>query len=207
MFLVLLFASKIDAARISASSAGFADSTAGFWRIEYSGDQSDHAAIASVTLRMPGPGFFDFDGFGNYAGQTAPIFDDVSSFGLNAAEVSFEFSGVHPSEITLQFAPGSFTQGDRVHFTADIDGLGSNLGGALGAYEGLEMSVVLTDGRAGSARFTTDTSVSSGASLEISPAAIPEPGTFPLVCAAVVALYASCSFRQWWVRVWKANSS
>ena len=187
---ILLITASLNAAHISAFAAGFADTTPGFWGVEYLVGPPDDAAIASVTLRMPTPGLFDFDGGAGPGGPTAPSFDAASSVGLTAMDVSFLFSGVHPSEVTLQFAPGSFVQGDRVQFGADIDGLGSKLGGALGAYGGVQISVVLEDGRTGTANFTTDTSVNSGAIVQISPTAVPEPHSLALVGAGLLALYA-----------------
>lgn len=171
----MTFAAGLDAAAISSFAAGFADSTAGFWGIEFvAGAAGDR--IASATLRMPGPGFFDLDGVGNYANQTAPIFDAVSSSGLTAGDVFFTFSGVHPTVINIAFAAGAFAPGDRLQFAADIDGLGSKLGGAVGAYGGTQLTITLEDGRLGSANLTTDTSVASRANLQID--AVPEPGTF-----------------------------
>src|SRR5207248_2946347 len=91
----LLFAADLQGAIISGFAAGFANQTPGFWGIEFqSGAPGER--IASVALKMPGPGFFDFDGVDNYQNQTAPIFDAGSSFGLSAGQVFFSFTGEHP---------------------------------------------------------------------------------------------------------------
>src|SRR5438105_2857831 len=122
--LAFVISPHVNAATISSFSGGFANSTPGFWGIEFqSGDAGDR--LASATFQMPGPGFFDLDGVGNYQNQTAPIFDPVSSVGLTTGDVSFSFIGGNPTTLNLLFAPGAFAPGDRLQFAADIDGLGS----------------------------------------------------------------------------------
>ena len=96
---------------------------------------------------------------------------------------------MHPTSLTLAFAPGAFSPGDRIQFAADVDGLESELGGAVGAYGGVEIAVMLADGRTRSAHLTTDTSVRSAGTLVIPSAAIPEPGTFTLLAARILALH------------------
>ena len=137
---------------------------------------------------MPGPGFFDFDGVDNYQNQTAPIFDSGSSLGLSAGQVFFSFTGEHPKVLRIRFAPDAFAPGDRLQFAADIDGLGSKVGGALGGYGGVQMTVALSDRRTGVANFRTDTEVASRVTLDIATSAVPETGsTFCLLlCGGLI---------------------
>ncbi len=186
------FASNLNAATISSFAAGFSNETPGFWGIAFLPGAPDDR-IASVTLHMPGPGFFDFDGVGNYANQTASIFDAGSSSGLSPDEVSFSFTGMHPRALAIRFAPAAFAPGDRLQFAADIDGLGSKLGGALGAYGGTQITVTLGDGRTGAAHLSTDTSVASRTTLEIASTSVPEPATLSSLIAGGVAL---CAMRR-----------
>lgn len=192
---ILALFTDLRGAAISASSAGFADTTPGFWAIHFLTGAADER-IASVTLTMPGTGFFDLDGEDNFEGQTAPVFHTAGSTGLQPAEVSFVFSGVHPPMLRLDFLPDSFAPGDRLEFAADVDGLGSHLGGALGAFEGLLIAVTLEDARTGYANFVTDTSVRSFADVEIAQTPVPEPGAASLICAGVAALLAAGIVRR-----------
>src|SRR5205085_2669847 len=123
---------------------------------------------------------------GNYLNQTAPIFDPASSLGLTSGDVSFSFIGGTPTTLDLQFASGAFAPGDRLQFAADIDGLGSKLGGALGAFGGLQITLRLADGRTVAANFVTETSVLSRVTATIAPNAVPEPGTSYLVLCGVL---------------------
>ena len=183
----LLFAADLHGTTISGFAAGFANDTPGFWGIEFqSGAPAER--ITSVVLKMPGPGFFDFDGVDNYQNQTAPIFDPASSLGLSAGQVVFSFTGEHPTVLRIRFAPDAFAPGDRLQFAADIDGLGSKVGGALGGYGGVQMTVALSDRRTGVANFRTDTEVASRVTLDIAPSAVPETGStfWLLLCGAMV---------------------
>ena len=109
----LLFAADLQGTTISGFAAGFANQTPGFWGIEFqSGAPAER--IASVVLKMPGPGFFDFDGVDNYQNQTAPIFDPASSLGLSGGQVFFSFTGEHPKVLRIRFAPDAFAPGDRL---------------------------------------------------------------------------------------------
>jgi hypothetical protein len=190
----LLFVADLQGATISGFAAGFANQTPGFWGIEFqSGAPGER--IASVVLKMPGPGFFDFDGVDNYQNQTAPIFDAGSSFGLSAGQVFFSFTGEHPKVLRIRFAPDAFAPGDRLQFAADIDGLGSKVGGALGGYGGVQMNIGLSDGRTGVANFRTDTEVASRATVDIGPSVVPETGStiWPLLCAGLIL----CALDTW----------
>src|SRR4051812_10959809 len=106
-----LTAPHSHAATIYSFAGGFASSTAGFWGIEFrAGGAGDR--ISSIRMQIPDPGFFDFDGSGNYGNQTAPIFDATSSLGLTASDVLFSFVGVNPQILNIQFASGAFAAGD-----------------------------------------------------------------------------------------------
>ena len=190
ILILLLFAADLQGATISGFAAGFANQTPGFWGIEFqSGAPAER--ITSVMLKMPGPGFFDFDGVDNYQNQTAPIFDPASSLGLSAGQVFFSFTGEHPKVLRIRFAPDAFAPGDRLQFAADIDGLGSKVGGALGGYGGVQMTVALSDRRTGVANFRTDTEVASRTTVDIAPSAVPEAGsTFWLLLCGVLILCA-----------------
>ena len=190
ILILLLFAADLQGATISGFAAGFANQTPGFWGIEFqSGAPAER--ITSVMLKMPGPGFFDFDGVDNYQNQTAPIFDPASSLGLSAGQVFFSFTGEHPKVLRIRFAPDAFAPGDRLQFAADIDGLGSKVGGALGGYGGVQMTVALSDRRTGVANFRTDTEVASRTTVDIAPPAVPEAGsTFWLLLCGVLILCA-----------------
>jgi len=187
ILILLLFAADLQGATISGFAAGFANDTPGFWGIEFqSGAPTER--IASVVLKMPGPGFFDFDGVDTYQNQTAPIFDSGSSLGLSAGQVFFSFTGEHPKVLRIRFAPDAFAPGDRLQFAADIDGLGSKVGGALGGYGGVQMTVALSDRRTGVANFRTDTEVASRVTVDIATSAVPETGsTFCLLlCGGLI---------------------
>ena len=191
--LLLSFTVSLHAAVIHGFAAGFANSTPGFWGIEFR-NGSAAERVQSVSLSMPGPGYFDLDGVGNYMNQTAPIFDPVSSLGLSAGDVTFSFTGSNPISLDLHFATGAFAAEDRIQFAADIDGLGSKLGGALGAYGGVQFVVRLDDSRMGIANFSTKTSVLSESNVDIGLVVVPESRMIlPLVTAALILRVAACT--------------
>jgi hypothetical protein len=182
MFLAL----NASGAVIRGSATGIADITPDFWSIEYlsgTGTQS----VAQVELTLPGPGFFDFDGTGNYNNHTSPIFSSTST-GLAASDVTFTFAGVHPSSLFIDFAPGSFQAGDELRFAAGLDGLGSQLGGAVGAYGGTQLRVTFDDGSSGSALLVTNTSVNSTGFLDTADTPVPEPSTGLLAIGIACAM-------------------
>lgn len=181
------FVADLQAASIRSFAAGFANQTPGFWGVEFQSGAPEERII-SIELVMPGGGFFDFDGVGNFQNQTAPIFDADSSSGLSAGQVSFSFVGPNPKILDIAFASDAFAPGDRLQFAADIDGLGSKLGGALGGFQGVQITVTLSDGRTGVANFRTDTSVASTSTVEIASTAVPETGStfWPLLCGGLI---------------------
>jgi hypothetical protein len=101
---------------------------------------------------------------------------------LAPPDITFRFAGLHPTVLTVDFAPGTFGVGDSFRFGADIDDLGSKLGGVFGA--GATFSVTLGSGASGTVPFHTVTSVASTATVtDADFAPVPEPGTFLLVLA------------------------
>lgn len=96
----------------------------------------------------------------------------------------------------MAFAPDAFAPGDRLQFAADIDGLGSKLGGTLGAFQGVQITVTLSDGRTGVANFRTDTSVASNATVHIAPSVVPETGSTLtlLLCGGLIVC--ACHFAR-----------
>lgn len=179
--MTLLMAADLHAASLSAFAEGFSDTTPGFWGVEFLPGDSD-ARVQSITLELPSPAFFDF--------ETSPILDVGTTSGLAAGDVSFSFSGADPVTLGIAFLPGAFAPGDRLQFAASIDGLGSQLGGALGAFGGVRITVRLADGRTGSSNFVTETSIRSGAEVDIAGTAIPEPNAFSLLVAGGLVLCA-----------------
>ncbi len=194
MLFFLPFAGDLQAITIESFAIGFANETPGFWGVGFQYGAPEER-IASVVLEMPGEGFFDFDGVGNYQNQTAPIFDAGSSSDLNAAQVFFLFASPNPKILEMAFAPDAFAPGDRLQFAADIDGLGSKLGGTLGAFQGVQITVTLSDGRTGVANFRTDTSVASNATVHIAPSVVPETGSTLtlLLCGGLIVCACHCA--------------
>jgi hypothetical protein len=165
---------------VQAEALGIAGSTDDFHRLNFSSGTAG-TFIQSVTYELPF-GFYDFDGVGNYANQTAPILHASTLVGLAPADVSFNFSGQHPTSITVNFVAGAFAPGDSLRFAADLDGAISDVGGGFGGGDGTLITVTTYNGQGGSARFVTDTSVRSFATVNVD---VPEPGA-----AALLALVA-----------------
>lgn len=182
LLIFLCLSGAVVAATVQGSAGGFADSTPGFWEIGFlSGNPGE--SISTVTLQMPGPGYFDLDGVDNYANQVVPVVNMAGISGVTASDVAFSFVGMQPTQLDIIFAPGSFAVGDRLQFAASIDGMGSELGGAVGAFGGTTMTVTLFDGRTGSGQIVTNTSLTSVGTVQIPDSQIPEPGTFSFILA------------------------
>jgi hypothetical protein len=165
---------------IFARTAGIALETPDFYSVAFtSGDPA--AWISSVTLVLP-MGFFDFDGDTSFMNVTAPVLHLPSLQGLLSSDISFRFSGVHPTSLTVAFAPEAFRVGDSLRFAADVDDWGSKLGGVFGA--GATFSATLGSGLSSSASFRTDTSVSSTATVTV----LPEPSPLLLLSSVLAAL-------------------
>jgi hypothetical protein len=176
-----------SAAIVNVRTAGFADSTPDYYQVAFQSGVPG-ASIASVTFTLPS-GFFDFDGDTNFANATAPVLNLPSLSGLSAADITFRFAGAQPTSLTADFAPGSFGIGDSFGFAADVDALGSKLGGVFGA--GATFSASLASGSSGSAPFRTNTSVESLVTLTLADSAdIPEPGSWVLLACGTIGLAA-----------------
>lgn len=184
---VLVWAGNVPstkAATIFASTTGNALETPDFYGVAFlSGDPG--ASISSVTFTLPF-GFFDFDGETSFMNATAPILNLPSLSGLAPEDITFSFTGVNPTSLTANFTPGSFGVGDSFRFAADVDELGSKLGGVFGA--GATFSATLGSGLSDSAPFSTNTSVASSVTLTIIPEPIPEPSTLVLLLGGVAGL-------------------
>ena len=74
--------------------------------------------IQSVTFELSADGdaYFDLDGNGNFGNTTSPVLGTLT--GLLAGDISFVFldpvggDPLHPAQLRLDFAPGSFGVGD-----------------------------------------------------------------------------------------------
>ncbi len=172
--------SSARAATIVARTAGFADSTPDFYHVDFlAGDPG--SSIGSVIFTLPS-GFFDLDGETNFMNATAPVVHSPSLSGLTSADITFSFAGTHPGSLTVNFAPGTCGVGDSFRFAADVDDLGSKLGGVFGA--GATFAATLSSGLSASAPFRTNTSVDSSATLTI----VPEPGMSVLLISGLAGL-------------------
>jgi len=163
---------QADFGEISASTIGIANITPDYYGVAFTAGEPG-ATISSVTFALPF-GFFNFDGATSFMNATAPVLDLPSLSGLSAGDISFSFIGNQPPSLTVNFAPGSFGIGDSFHFGADVEGLGSKIGGVFGGV-GATFSATLGSGLSGTAPFRTDTSVASFATLTV-----PEPSSFVL---------------------------
>lgn len=181
--LVLMSTVRAQTQTILATTTGNALETPDFYRVAFlAGDPE--AWIASVTFTLPS-GFFDFDGETSYLNATAPVLYPPSLSGLVPGDITFYFDGVHPTSLTVRFTSGAFRVGDTLGFAADVDDLGSKLGGVFGA--GATFSATLGSGAFGSAPFRTNTSVASSATVTIEDSfAIPETGTLALLALGMV---------------------
>lgn len=182
-----------NAAIITADALGNAGFSPDFHGVQYVSG-APGVSIDSISYQLPF-GFFDFDGIDNFANQTAPILHLPSLVGIVASDIHFAFIGDHPTTLTVNFTSGSFSPGDSFRFAADLDGMGSDLGGVIGAGGGTLISVLLSNGQSGSAHFSTDTSVASLATVNIPDSNVPEPSTFMLIaCACCTALFIRRAF-------------
>ena len=103
-------APALGAAVVHGDATGNAGTSADFHGVQFtSGGPGDF--ISSIRYELP-VGFFDFDGVDNFNNQTAPILFAPSLVGLNPSDITFAFTGTHPTTLTANFAPGSFAPGD-----------------------------------------------------------------------------------------------
>jgi PEP-CTERM motif len=172
-------AGRADAAVITADTTG-ADNftTADFYGVSF---DSGAGFIQSVTydLTVDSDAFFDFDGSTSFADAVAPVLGTL--VGLSAGDISFSFTGVHPTSLTINFAAGSFSAGDSLRFAADTDFLFSDPApGTVFGAAGVPFSVVLEGGAAGSDVFEV-ARAGSIAVVQIGETATPEPASLALM--------------------------
>jgi hypothetical protein len=179
------------AGTVQAEALGIAGFTEDFHRLNFTSGTAG-TFIKSITYQLPF-GFYDFDAVDNFANQTAPILHAPSLVGLAPADVSFSFSGQHPTSLTVNFVAGAFAPGDALRFAADLDGAISDVGGGFGGGDGTLITVTTYNGQGGSAHFATDTSVRSFATVNVD---VPEPGASSVVLAAVAVAWARRGSRR-----------
>ena len=173
------FAGNAEAAVIEFDTNGFNTFiTEEFYGVEFV--EGPNKYISSISFDLSGTGtFFDFNDpvSGSFQGEDEPVLDSL--VGLTAADITFNFLNpvggdpLHPEILEFVFAPGSFEAGDSFRFGADTDGLIIN-GGAFGA-NAIPVSVVLSDGKTGSAAFTQLNPTQSVAIVDIPHESVPEP--------------------------------
>lgn len=139
--------------------------------------------IESVSYDLSGTTntFFDFNDpvSGSFQGADEPVFDSL--VGLTLADITFNFLSpvagdpLHPAVLEFVFTPGSFGAGDSFRFAADTDGA-LITGGSFGT-GAVPVSVMLEDGKIGSAVFSSVSLTESIATVDIPHDAVPEPLT------------------------------
>lgn len=177
------FAGNAEAAVIEFDTNGLNTfTTPSFYGVEFV--EGSNKYISSVSYDLSGTSaFFDFNdpASGSFQGEDEPVFDSL--VGLTAADITFNFLNpvggdpLHPAVLEFVFAPGSFEAGDSFRFAADTDGPITS-GGAFGA-SAVPVSVVLNDGKTGSAVFTQLSPTESVATVDIPHEAepVPEPAS------------------------------
>ncbi len=185
-----LMASAASAATLVSFDATGADSasTAGFFGVSVS--STDGSAVSSVAFDLtPQAGaFFDFDGFGSFNNATAPVLSSL--VGITAGDISFGFVGpaVAPTVLTLNFAAGTFADGDSLRFGADTD---SFLGGPPdpgGDFGDVGVIVSATvGGDTLSTPYVKQSNTVSTATLEFDVTPVPLPAGLPLLLTGILA--------------------
>ncbi len=188
-----LIASPAGAALITADTLGNDNATTN----DYYGVQfvSGEGSVRSVTFDVSGTAgaMFDFDGVGNFAAGTNPVVRVPSLVGLSPSDFSYVWNSAagHPSVLTIDFAPGSFTAGDSFRFGADTDFLVTDPApGRVFGMAGVPFTVRMESGSEASAAFTQVGSTMSGAAVSVAP----EPAT---VCFLLMGLLARRASTRW----------
>lgn len=132
--------------------------------------------------------YFDFDGDLSFGDAFAPVLDLPALTGLGASDISFAFTGVHPTLLTANFAPGSFGTGDSFRFAADTDLLidDPTPGGYFGL-AGVVFSVTMYDTYGASGIFETVSDRQSIVRVEV----VPEPAAATLLLTGIGAVTAA----------------
>ncbi|WP_457747610.1 beta strand repeat-containing protein, partial [Sulfurimonas sp.] len=113
-------------------------------------------AIASITLDISNDPNAYFDTTG--AGSTAPSMG-ASTVGIASSDVTYDAPD-GSNTLTVNFAQGSFTQGDAFWFGVDTDRLGNDTGADYGL-EGARVTITYEDGTSFGGVYVTNTDGSS----------------------------------------------
>lgn len=172
-----MYASQANAAVISGDTTGIDTfNTADFYSVFFdTGNSSEF--VSSITYNLDSSSVFDFSGSGSFNNSTAPVLSSL--VGLNASDVSFDFSGNKTPSLTFNFAPMSFGVGDSFRFAADTDrastaidpSLTTKRGGDFGD-NGVSFTVTLENGLSATSTFTNVNANRSVVSTQV-----PEPMT------------------------------
>ena len=193
LFVVSMLAARSEAAVIVADTTG-ADTftSADFYGIDFA---SGAGAIQSVLydLSVDGDAFFDFDGASSYNDETAPVLGTLS--GLVAGDISFVLvdDALHPTQVRVDFAPGSFQAGDSMRFAMDTDFLFSDPApGSVFGDAGVPITVTLYGGFSETANFVRISDTQSVVTLNV----VPEPAALLLAGIATLGLLADVRRRR-----------
>ena len=159
--------------------------TSDFYGVALSGG-SGFVESVSWDLSVDGDAFFDFDGSGSFMDGTDAILDFGSLMGIDASDITFVWTDIenHPTLLTAEFAPGSFSAGDSFRFGADTDFLTDPAPGSAFGDSGVIFNVNFASGESVSGVFQTVGADQSIVTLTSS--AIPEPS------AAMIIVLAMC---------------
>ena len=131
-------------------------------QIGFTYDQSlSGLSITSITLDLSNDANAIFDTEGT--GSTAPAIG-ASTTGIDSADVSFTAPDASQT-LTVDFTPGSFTQGDAFWFGVDTDNLGTDDGAAFGSTP-VELTITLSDGSTLTGTYQTNADGTSSLVLE-----------------------------------------
>ena len=150
---------------------------------------TDGQTVSSVSLDLSADSdaFFDFDGSSNFADALAPVLSTL--VGITAADISFSFATSAPTLLTINFAAGSFGDGDSITFGADTDFLTDDPApGSTFGDSGVVASATLASGASGSSVFARQSSTLSTASVQfasVPTSAVPLPAGLPLLIAGM----------------------
>ena len=171
-----------------ATSGPDSATTAGFFSLSVSSTDGQSVSSISIDLSPSAGAFFDFDGSGSFDDATAPVFSGLS--GVTESDITLGFVGPasSPTELILNFAAGTFADGDSLLFGADTDSfLGGppDPGGDFG-----DAGVLVNATVGGTTRSSSFTKVSdnvSVAEIEFDVQVVPLPAGLPLLMGGLAA--------------------
>jgi len=154
-----------------------------------------------INFKSGGSGFIQSVTFDLQAGTDSDaVFDlrDNNGYGpvighlqgIDASDVTFSPGNTRSSTLTLDFAAGSFGEGDKIRFGADTDFLGNNSASAVGWY-GVGFSVTFENGETVSSQFSERAGCLSKAHVtgtNCGTAGIPTPATAGLGLSLLAGL-------------------